>query len=174
MKESSLSESHGTYNLDIGGWNGGLLLDKLSAANIQLNEHALTLLTSDQFKTLTERQGVKITVVSVSDLGFPSGACMPAIIDGAIQRGYRLCPMELAVHFRLQYQDQSEEIDAVVTQNCAPPGSITVASEPISLDKHFPKGFYLRNIEGRLWLRGYRSDDEHQWNASDLFAFLIA
>jgi hypothetical protein len=32
-------------------------------------------------------------------------------------------------------------------------------------------GFYLRRIQGVLWLRGYRSALEHIWSADDRFVF---
>jgi hypothetical protein len=38
-------------------------------------------------------------------------------------------------------------------------------------DDEFPKGFYLRRIDGVLWLRGYRSGPAHVWSPDDRLVF---
>ncbi len=35
----------------------------------------------------------------------------------------------------------------------------------------YPKGFYLRVVDGRAWLRGYRCDDEYDFDPADRFVF---
>lgn len=72
----------------------------------------------------------------------------------------------------MQYTDQPEDVEKEARQNQAPSGSVTVASEAISEDNTFPKGFYLRHMNGELWLRGYCADDLHSWNADDRFIFV--
>ena len=49
--------------------------------------------------------------------------------------------------------------------------SITIASEILTEDDDFPKGFYLRKIDGMLWLRGYLADQLHVWNPDNHFIF---
>ena len=56
----------------------------------------------------------------------------------------------------------------------APEGSLTVASEILSDDDEYPKGFYLRVVDDAAWLRGYRCDDEHIWSSDDRFLFRMA
>jgi hypothetical protein len=76
-----------------------------------------------------------------------------------------------AVFLRLHLTDQSESENTILTgTHRAPDGSITVLSEPLSQDDAFPKGLYLRNVSGRLWLRGYVCDADFLWSASDVFA----
>lgn len=158
--------------VQIGGRTGDELLDDLVSAGIRLNVHAKTLLASGKFQTETKPRGIAVVVVSVGDLGFPNGAGIQAIHKSALERQLAQCPIELAPHFRMQYRDQPEGfIGYPSTQAMAPPRSITVACEPIDADNDFPKGFYLRRIDGELWLRGYRSDDEHIWDSQDRFAF---
>jgi hypothetical protein len=41
----------------------------------------------------------------------------------------------------------------------------------LAQDESIPKGFYLRRIEGILWLRGYRSGPEHLYSPEDRFVF---
>jgi hypothetical protein len=72
----------------------------------------------------------------------------------------------------LHYRDQPEgHWGQPVRQHQAPSGSITIATERLDDDDDVPKGFYLRRIEGVLWLRGYRSGGEHIWGAGDRFLF---
>lgn len=47
------------------------------------------------------------------------------------------------------------------------------ASEAPSRDDEYPKGFYLRVVDGRAWLRGYRCDDGHSWSPDDRFIFQL-
>ena len=54
----------------------------------------------------------------------------------------------------------------------APQGAVTVASPVADPDPGQPKGYYLRNVGGQLWLRGYICDDEYIWQPADQFAFL--
>jgi len=110
--------------------------------------------------------------LSVAELGFPDGATFAKIVERATRNGLLLCPLELGPHLRLQFTDQPEgSLGQPVSQNCAPPGSLTVASAPLAQDDETPKGFYLRRIEGVLWLRGYRSWPGHIWSPQDMFVF---
>ena len=52
------------------------------------------------------------------------------------------------------------------------PERVTVASAPLCDDEEVPKGFYLRRIEGVLWLRGYQSWSGHVWSGEDTFVFV--
>jgi len=75
----------------------------------------------------------------------------------------------LAPYYRLQYKDQLEEKENQT--NKAPKGSITIISTPLCADETFPKGFYLRCMNGVLWLRGYTSSDDYIFNPGDRIAF---
>ena len=97
---------------------------------------------------------------------------LPSFMQRSAELGLSLCPLELAPHLRLQYLDQPEGYSGhPPSQHRAPPGSITVASAQLSEDDDLPKGFYLRRIEGVLWLRGYRCGAEHIWSPEDHFVF---
>lgn len=158
--------------VQIGGRTGDQLMGDLVSAGIRLNKHAKTLLASGRFQVEKKPRQIEVVVLSVAELGFPNGAGIQAIRKRALERQLALCPIETAPHFRLQYRDQPEgSIGHPSTQGVAPPGSITVASEPLDAEDDFPKGFYLRRIDGALWLRGYRSDDTHILNAHDRLAY---
>ncbi len=159
-------------HVQVGGANKRELLSRLHETNIQLNPLALTLFADDRFTTTGHRATINITVIAIGELGFDAGATFSQIVARAANTGLEPCPLELAPHLRLQFANQPEGfIGQPVSQNCAPPGAITVASAPLSPDDEFLKGFYLRRIEGVLWLRGYRSWYGHVWSPSDRFVF---
>jgi hypothetical protein len=162
----------GTRRIRVGGFSKSALLRQLEAAGVQLNEAARMLFAEDRFTTSQASSLLEIVELSVASLAFESGATFSQIVERATGRGLSLCPLEVGPHFRLQYTDQPEGFwGKPPSRHCAPPGSITVASALLANDDDTPKGFYLRRIQGVLWLRGYRSQPEHVWSPNDVFAF---
>lgn len=104
------------------------------------------------------------------ELGFPEGGVTAAVHRRASDHGLSVCPLELGPHMRLQTLDQPEA-PFEASRHRAPPGSITIASAPLSSDPAVPQGFYLRRVDGTLWLRGYRCAAEHVWSAGDRLLF---
>jgi hypothetical protein len=161
-----------THVVRIGSVPKETLLSLLQAARVQLNEAAQALFADSRFTTQLSSSLVQAVEVTPNDLGFPTGATYQQIVQRAANRGLLLCPLELGPHLRLQFPDQPEGfIGQPASQHRAPPGSITVASAPVANDEETPKGFYLRRIEGSLWLRGYRSWPGHNWSSQDIFVF---
>jgi hypothetical protein len=108
----------------------------------------------------------------VKDLGCPEGAIYSEICRRAADAGLSLCPLELAPHLRLQYLDQPEgHWGHPAVKQQAPPGALIVAAAPLVADDAIPKGFYLRRIEGVLWLRGYWSSAEHVCGPEERYVF---
>jgi len=156
----------------VGGQTKAELLGRLERSGVEINGSARVLFASDKFVTSDVRTQVTTVELGVRNLGFPQGATILDLFAGATRLGLRLCPVELGPHLRLQFLDQPEgSLGRPVWQHRAPPGSITVASEMLSDDDEFPKGFYLRRIEGTPWLRGYRCAREHIWDPEDRFLF---
>lgn len=161
-----------TRTVVVGGMTKAELLEALQRHAIAMNESGERLFASDHFTTAAARSAVTTVELTVRDLGFPRGATIAAIYGSAAARGLGLCPLELGPHLRLQYRDQPEGAwDQPVRRHQAPFGSITIASEQLTDDDAFPKGFYLRRIHGVLWLRGYHSGPEHVWEPDDHFIF---
>lgn len=161
-----------TKTLQIGGLTKRQLIQKLQAHSISLNEFGEKLICDDKFTTSESKYSLTIVELSVRNLGFPDGATMPQLFKQANELGLELCPLELGPYLRLEYLDQPEgNIGNLLQQNQAPSGSITIASEIIKDDDDFPKGFYLRKIDGVLWLRGYLADNLHVWKPEDQFIF---
>lgn len=161
-----------SWRIEVSGFNKDSVLKMLLEHSVALNAYAERLFEDERFITSDEKYYVETVVMTVADLGFSEGATLPQIFERADERGLDLCPLELAPYFRLQYVDQPEDMDgSLLSQNKAPTGSITVASPILSEEEEFPTGFYLRNIAGVLWLRGYSADNQHIWSPSDCFLF---
>jgi len=161
-----------TRVVQAGGLRKSELMEELQRNAISTNESADRLFASDLFTTSETRYSVTTVELTVHDLGFARGATMAEIYARAAALGLDLCPIELGPHLRLWYLDQPEGCwGKPLRRHQAPNGSITIASEQLTEDDDFPKGFYLRRIEGVLWLRGYRCGPEHVWEPDDHFIF---
>lgn len=158
--------------LRIGGIPKADLLASLRSAGVLLNRAAEELFESPLFDTQKTMRSLPIVELTVEQLGFAEGARMPEILRAAHHIGLEPCPMETGPHLRLQLKEQREGARGeAATPGQAPPGSLTVVSVPLCVGDDFPKGFYLRRIDGALWLRGYRADDEHVWQPRDHLVF---
>ena len=159
-------------SVSVGGLTPMQLLTELERNGVHLNETAMTFLNSPLFHCTEVRRALATVELSVRQLGLRDGGCWPELQDRAAAMGLCPPPAELAPHFRLQYLDQAEgHLGFPLTKNRAPPGSITVASLPLSNDWDFPRGLYLRRIEGHLWLRGYIASNDHFWEPCDRLVF---
>jgi len=145
-----------------GGQSKEDLLKLLIAEGIHLNEYAKTLLGSDMFETSPSEEAADIVELSVQDLGFTNGATFEEIFSRIEQLHLNLCPLEIGPYLRLNYLDQQEE--AETGKNKAPKGSITIFSKiENKQDEEVPRGFYVRKIDGGLWLRGYVCPMDYIW-----------
>lgn len=145
-----------------GGLSKEDLLKRLIAENIHLNEYAVALWKSDAFVVSPREEIAEIVELSVHDLEFTDGATFEEIFCRIKQLGLYLCPLEIGPYLRLSYMDQEEEVET--GKNKAPKGSITIFSKlEKTQDEEFPKGFYIRKIDGKLWLRGYICPIDYIW-----------
>jgi hypothetical protein len=159
--------------LYVGGVSKADLLKMLKATGVELNEYARVLFGKEWFTTSATGSQIETVETSVAMLGYPQGASFTQILEGAATFGLSTCPLELAPQFRLQYLDQAEgESGQASTTQGAPAGSVTVVSPPPE-DYDEPQGFYLRRINGVLWLRGYRSGPEHIWSPDDRVILVV-
>jgi len=161
-----------TRTVEVGGLTKTQLIQKLQQYSVLMNESAERLLADDKFTTSDTKYSLQTVELTVCDLGFPDGATTSQIFNRASDLGLELCPVELGPYLRLEYLDQPEGYSGnPIKRHQAPSGSITIASKILIEDYDFPKGFYLRRIEGELWLRGYRADHLHVWNPDDHLIF---
>jgi hypothetical protein len=148
------------------------LVQALREHNVQLNQAAEALFEDHRFTPLSQSTVIEIAFLSVAELGFREGATYQQLTARALESGLVECPLELGPHLRVQFLDQPKESARFpATQHRAPPGSITVASSPLDDCDETPKGFYLRHIDGVLWLRGYWSWPGHLWSPEDVLVF---
>ncbi|MCG3088932.1 helicase [Sporosarcina sp. MB25] len=161
--------------LQVGGFTKRQLMAELNLKAIHMNALGKQLLSDERF-TLSEHTYQLITVeLSVRDLGLTEGASLEQIFVTAEQLGLQIGPIEIGPYIRLAYLDQPEgSAGKPARTQRAPYGSITIAAEIMDASDEFPKGFYLRRINGELWLRGYVTDNEHIWDPDDRFVFVNA
>ena len=156
----------------VGGRSKRELLADLQSNGIQLNEYARILFGHGEFTTSPVTSKIATVELAVANLGYAQGATIAQLHARAAELGLALCPLELGPHLRLQYLDQAEgHIGYPASKHQAPHGSITVVSCQLADDHETPKGFYLRRIDGVLWLRGYRSAPDDLWNPEDRLIF---
>lgn len=160
--------------VSVGTMSKPQLLEALGTLGVQLNQAAMDLFADARFEPNSQAADVKIAARSLASLGFSGGATYAQIVARAQELGLTECPLELAAYLRLQSQHQVVAAKRLPnSEPGSPPGAITIASKPLDDSDETPKGFYLRNIDGTLWLRGYRSDAIHVWSAPDVFVFAV-
>lgn len=143
----------------------------LDARDVLVNAHAETLLDHRSFDVRDSEQ-ISVVERSVADLGL-ADATLPEIFAAAREHGLGHCPPDTGPYLRLAISSQQNAPDSVMSTGRSPTAALTVATEPLSDDVEFPRGFYLRVVDGKLWLRGYRCDDEYRFSAEDRFAFQL-
>ncbi|WP_104160932.1 hypothetical protein [Arthrobacter sp. ZGTC212] len=158
--------------VQIGGLSRPELMRRLDSHSILLNVHAETLLQDVVFDE-RDSHPVMVTERTVAELGLSHGATLPQIFEAAQRQGLLLCPMDAGPYLRMVWTDQTASRDSVMSSGRAPEGGLTVAAEAFRADHEYPKGFYLRVVDGHSWLRGYRCDDQHLWSPADRFIFQL-
>ena len=98
--------------------------------------------------------------MTLSDLGMDNPCSFQEVVNQASTLGLRICTLCCAAFLRLQYLDQPEG------------PYLTVASAKPEGDENYPNGFYIRNFNKILWLRGYRATDFCEWPMDNEFLFL--
>lgn len=146
--------------LTVGGTSRQALREQLTAAGVGLNAYAETLLEHRCFEQI-EPVTLALARRTVGELGLPAGGTLPQVIAAARQQGLELCPPTTGPYLRLAVTSQAQAPDSVLSAGRAPSGALHVLSAPLSEDHAYPKGFYLRVVDGVSWLRGYRCDDEY-------------
>jgi hypothetical protein len=160
------------FGVRVGGLSRAEVVQLLHSKGVLLNVHAETLLAHPEFEA-PKGHGFLIVERTVEDLGFEYGAVQSRIFTAAMNQGLELCPLVTGPYLRLAMMGQANALDSVLSAGRAPAGAIHVASEPVSDDVEYPKGFYLRVVDGQAWLRGYRCDDEYVWAPDQRLAFLL-
>ncbi len=146
--------------ISIGGLAKEPLLQRLVDAGIQFNKYAHILFEHRLFSPDHPTERVKLVKVKLSHLNLSSPCSFQEILNRASSMRLRACPLYLSAFLRLEYLDQPEG------------PYLTLASAQPEKDDNYPTGFYIRNFENSLWLRGYRAIGEAEWPQDNEFIFL--
>ena len=149
----------------------GQIKETLEAHHILTNRHAEVFMAHPRFDPEAVEK-TEVIIASLREIGLENGGTLGEIFRQAAKRGYRPCPVNTGLFLRLAWKDQPPSANSVLTgQHRSPDGAVTVLSEVLEPDDRFPKGLYLRNVDGQLWLRGYVCDADFRYAPEDLFAF---
>ncbi|MGZ3747537.1 MAG: hypothetical protein ACXVCD_09385 [Pseudobdellovibrionaceae bacterium] len=146
--------------ISMGGVTKEQLISQLLEKNIQFNKYAHMLFEHPSFSMKNESENVKLVKVKISELGITKPFFYQEIVNKASSIGLKLCPLYLGAFLRLSYLDQPEG------------PYLTIASVKPEEDENYPNGFYIRNFDNALWLRGYRATDDYEWPIDSEFIFL--
>ena len=148
------------------------LPDLLKKHSIFTNTYAEQYFSHAEFRTESSPIELQIEIASLHELGFSKGTVLRDIPEVLPDYGLRPCRASTGLFLRIAWKEQEQSSNAVLTgTHQAPDSAVTVFSEPLEADDAFPKGLYLRNVDGKLWLRGFVCDDDYLWSGEDLFAF---
>lgn len=155
----------------VGGQPRSVLLQSLREVGVRLNAHAETLLDHQAFDD-PKGHDLRFVERTVHQLGLPAGGTQSQIFEAARTQGLELCPVISGPFLRLATMEQPNAPDSVLSAGRAPAGAIHIASEPLSDEEAYPKGFYLCVVDDEAWLRGYRCDDTYEWGPKQRLALV--
>ena len=147
------------------------LLKKLEENGIYINRYAEKYFAHPSFQT-EDTSDMVIVIASLQEIGLENGATLEDLFQQLGKTGLKPCPANAGLFLRLEWRDQPQSKNSVLSgTHRSPDQAVTVLSEIMERDDSFPKGLYLRNVDGRLWLRGYVCDHSYRFSGNDLIAF---
>ena len=148
------------------------LPELLKEHSVLINPYAEQYFSHSGFRTDGCPEELQITIASLHELGFSKGATLKDISEALTDFRLKPCHASTGLFLRIAWKEQRQSSNSVLTgTHHAPDSAVTVFSEPLEGNDDFPKGLYLRNVDGQLWLRGYVCDQDYLWSENDLFAF---
>lgn len=143
----------------IGGSTKEEIIKRLYEQNISFNDYGFTLFEHPDFTPSIEIEKVKLVKLSLNELNLNHNCSFEDFVQRASEFNLRLCPLYLAAYLRLEYLEQVEGPYLTIASN-KPKGP------------NLPNGFYLRNFENKLWLRGFKADGFTGWPEDNEFVFI--
>ena len=144
--------------------------DVLKEHGILINQYAEEFFAHPRFSIGRSRE-TTVTIASLQEIGLENGATLRDIFTHISKTGLKACAVSTGLFLRLAWTDQPQSQNSTLTgTHSSPDQAVTVLSEIIDKDDAFPKGLYLRNVDGNLWLRGYVCDDAYRFPGDALFA----
>ena len=143
----------------------------LEENHILMNDYARMYIAHPRFFS-RQSEEVSVVIASLQETGLETGATLNEIFRHIQTIGLKPCSPETGAFLRLQWKEQPQSRNSVLSgTHSAPDSAVTVLSELLEEDDAFPKGLYLRNVDGSLWLRGYICDLTYRFPEDALFAF---
>ncbi len=110
-------------------------------------------------------------ITSLEELGLERGASLNDLFRHIKGTQFTPCPPDTGFFLHLAWTDQPQSQNSVLTgTHSSPNQAVTVLSELLESDDAFPKGLYLRKVDGNLWLRGYVCDSAYRFPGKAHFA----
>ena len=157
--------------LETGSFSAEQILKKLDEQGICINRYAEEYICHPRFSAVCSGK-TTVTIASLREIGLQHGAALDDVFQRLPQVGLKPCSSGTGFFLRLAWPDQPMSNNSVLSgTHGAPDLAVTVLTEPLEEDDSFPKGLYLRNVDGVLWLRGYICDSEYRFPGDALFAF---
>ena len=147
------------------------IIRMLEENHILMNDYARMYIAHPRFFS-RQSEEVSVVIASLQETGLETGATLNEIFRHIETSGLKPCSPETGAFLRLQWKEQPQSRNSVLSgTHSAPDSAVTVLSELLEEDDAFPKGLYLRNVDGSLWLRGYICDLTYRFPEDALFAF---
>ena len=110
-------------------------------------------------------------ITSLEELGLERGASLDDLFRHIKGTQFTPCPPDTGFFLRLAWTDQPQSQNSILSgTHSSPDQAVTVLSEMLERDDTFPKGLYLRKVDGNLWLRGYVCDSAYRFPGKAHFA----
>ena len=145
-------------------------LQTLKEHGILTNRYAEMVIAHSRFSARGAGE-MTAAILSLEELGLERGASLDELLRHIQGTQFSPCPPDTGFFLRLAWTDQPQSQNSVLTgTHSAPDQAVTVLSEMLERDDAFPKGLYLRKVDGNLWLRGYVCDSAYRFPGDALFA----
>ncbi len=160
-----------TFSLNRAPLPADQILHRLEEHGIQINHYAEQYISHPRFSAGQPGE-MTAAVTSLEELGLENGASLDELFRYIRKTPFSPCPPDTGFFLRLAWTDQPQSGNSILTgTHRSPDQAVTVLSEIIEQDDAFPKGLYLRKVDGNLWLRGYVCDFTYRFPGNALFAF---
>lgn len=152
---------------------GEQILETLKAHGILTNRYAEKYISHPCFAA-REPGEMTAAIISLEELGLDRGASLNELFQYIRGTQFSPCPPDTAFFLRLAWTDQPQSQNSILTgTHSSPDQAVTVLSNLLERDDSFPKGLYLRKVDGNLWLRGYVCDSAFRFPGEALFALHV-
>ncbi|WP_143539082.1 MULTISPECIES: hypothetical protein [Rothia] len=150
------------------------ILVHLDQEGIGYNDFLPMYLTHSKCLPFTEIGNLTVRIATLAEFGFTRPVEFPELLKGIESQGYSACPPTTGFYLRMMLSDQNQSTDSVLSAGRTPQGAINVLTQKFTEEFEVPRMLYLRNVDGKLWLRASRFTDDYEHPLDSVFAVLVA